>query len=787
MPVDIYLKICYILGIKKDLEMITRWRTLKEDIAMGEWYHHPGIDVRINPDDLKEIYENLFKTLNRERIPKGDFLTYLNELNFPFFSRKHIKKLEKGPNQFTISRDILLVICEFLGKNPSELRELERGNMSENDPQSMRGITLSRKVARLIHLKAWRKYGQDYIGKLAEIVNPVLLITDPRRYIRKYLSGEWRIPLAALEKIEKSLDIKIPDALLHMRKSTRKRTDYTREVRKENDREIIIEKIEIFEPNGEKRTLLTFIHTKEKEGGGICTEIPEIGKKFPPTEFPWILSPPDTRVTVNRTREFRDGKDLITYIVEKSIEKAGGNYKKAAMILGISPDSFSNYLEKENGVYKRNTIILKNLLTLALYVEVKISEITDHIEKVGILDKEHNPHLTVDLNNADGAFIVMAPFGDGSFVKYGEEYFYTYHNEQKDFVENLAERIKRVYGINPGITKNGDVYVLYIWSKQMGKSLERVGVIPGKKVRINPNLPKFIIEGSKWILKSATKVFLADEMAIHQNRIIILNVVDEPRLIKYRDILDKIEGIIKRGKEGEFYLKKIFIKHLKDYEEIINIAENKESNILEGVKKVIISLLEKYGVKIEEKSLKIKTEHVNTYSYDRVSVTKVLYIEKRTVEKLHEILGGYPGYKELMYANWASLEKEPKLETPLSLTEDEIEKIKSISTLYNNHFYRISLDDDRLPEELRKRCNPPQSILEQQKKYSNKEVEILVEGKSMKVKGMPSRIKGEIILCRNRRIVSWKLIPALVREIKKKWKSIRESMENAKQNKREGK
>lgn len=67
-----------------------------------------------------------------------------------------------------------------------------------------------------------------------------------------------------------------------------------------------------------------------------------------------------------------------------------------------------------------------------------------------------------------------------------------------------------------------------------------------------------------------------------------------------------------------------------------------------------------------------------------------------------------------------------------------------------------------------------------QKEYSEEEVEILIEGSPIKVKNMPSRISGEIIIGPNKNAASWRLIHALVDDIKKKWESIKNILNEGK-------
>lgn len=62
------------------------------------------------------------------------------------------------------------------------------------------------------------------------------------------------------------------------------------------------------------------------------------------------------------------------------------------------------------------------------------------------------------------------------------------------------------------------------------------------------------------------------------------------------------------------------------------------------------------------------------------------------------------------------------------------------------------------------------------KEYFEKEVELLIKGTPIRVKGMPSRIKREVIIDpKGKAKINWYLAPARVNEIKDKWVSIKAS------------
>nr|MDO8082342.1 hypothetical protein [Candidatus Freyarchaeota archaeon] len=762
IPVDVYLGICYILGIKKDVKLLTRWRKLnveKAGKAEGKWYNNYDIRVRIHPESLRNLYMELLNELEKKKISLDKFAVSLGEAGSTISRGSHLSEILDRKFVDTIA---LLEICNFLDRDPQTLRELDHNSLPLEET-----VSLPRKVIRLLRSETIKKYKQ--FTQLAKKIN------ESPNNIKLYFLGTRGIPIEILKKIEKALDIEVKDSL-HTRMKVGRR-DYSREIIGEvgDEWEIMIEKIEIKEADSAKRPLLTFIHRRDKEGGVITTEVPQTGETAKSTPTPWWLSSPNTNITIDRTKEFKKGKDLLTYITKKCVNKAGTAWK-LAKILDV-PEDISERLLKDK---ENDTITLRTLLALAMYSDEikKLSELTDYVEKVGIIEKKHNPDLTINWNNPEGAHIILNLHGDGGFWK-KRKWAYTiyYSNSQIDFINTFINNIKKVSGIPPTINEKSGQYIVVITSNLVGVALIRAGVKTGIKTRTNPKIPKWIIEGHTQIRKTAIKAIIADEGNTQDAQLRISNYIDAPELEQYRSILNQIEGIIMRTPTGTIF-KRISIGKLKSYNEILNIVNTKQSNILRGVKKIIGSLLEEHGMKLEEGDLKIITTAILVYT-NRISISKQIELSTEATRKLHQILDGFPGYKELMYINHMSAHR--RLKIPLRLSEKEVESLKKIGTqrIINDKVHYF-VPVEKLPEELKQYANPPDGILKMQKEYSEEEVEILIEGNPIKVKGMPSRIRGEIILGPNRNVVSWSLIPALVEAIKKKWENVKNTLNEGK-------
>ncbi|MEX2707071.1 MAG: hypothetical protein Q6352_017710 [Candidatus Freyrarchaeum guaymaensis] len=769
MPVGVYLRICHILGIKRDVSLFTRWRRIdveNVDKAEGEWYNNYDVRVRIHPDDLKKLYTELVDKLEEEKISLDKFAASLMEEGSAISRGSHIKEIL---SRKFVDTKALLEICDLVGRDPKTLRELDHNSLPEEE-----SVSLPRKVIRFLRSETTKKFKQ-----FTELANE---IGEPAQNVRLYLTGERGIPIRVLRKIENALGAELKDSL-HSRMKIR-RSNYSREIvgASESEWEVMIEKIEVKESDGVKRPILTFIHRRDKERGGITTEVTQTGETVEPTKTPWWLSSPNTNITIDRNKEFREGKDLLTYITEKCIHKAG-SAEKLARILNISPHTPERLLcNKEN-----DTVSLRTLLALAMFSgEIKkLSELTDYVERVGNIEKKHKPDLTIDWNNPEGVHIILNIYGDGGFYNPRRWlYVISYSNSQKDFVNDFVDNIALVCGITPTIEEREGLYYIYIRNNLIGISLVRAGVEPGNKLLTNPKIPKFVLEGSTQILKNAANAIIADEGTVPNAALKLPNFVVVPELEPYRNTLSQIEGTIRNAPRG-FVYKSLYRGKLRSYDEILTIIDIKKSNILQGVESIISNLLEKQNVNINKKDIRIITIKILIY-HNYISIQKQINLSREATRKLHQILGGFPGYKELMYANYVGVDRSV-LKIPLKLSQNEVDILKKIGkriTDNGKEYYSVSVE--KLPEELKKYADPPIEVLKMQKEYSKKEIEILIEGKPVKVRGMPSRISGKIVPGPDGNLALWRLIPGLVSDIKRKWEDIKKSLTKGKTKERTG-
>ncbi|MEX2751556.1 MAG: hypothetical protein Q6366_006680 [Candidatus Freyarchaeota archaeon] len=560
VPVDVYLKICRRLGVRVDLGVVARWRSPAVDIATGEWYSRSDVAVRVEPADLRRLYEELLEKLKSEGMSLDRFAAMLADAGAVSARGSDVKEILGRRYVDTVT---LSEICAFLGREPSEVRELDQSSMSKWE-----SVLLSRRDIRRIRFEAWKKYGSNYYSELAKDTN-----TSGVKIKHCLLDGR-KIPLEVLGKIEEVLGIKLGGSF-HDRVKIRFK-DYGREVmRGEGGAEALVEKIEVNDPKEGKREILTFIHRRGKDGS-ITREVKQTGETFDPSTTLWFFSLPNTRVTVDRTKEFREGKDLLTYIAEKSIEKAG-SLSRAEKILNVSSSTLGRWL----GDKESNTLTLINLLTLAMYSGAvdRLSELTDYVEKVGAMEKKDRPNLTIEMRGEDAAYVVTSiVFGDGSFRKRGRNYELEYFNKEEENIERMEEKMWNVFGVKPsrGLRKDGFHY-LHIYSSLAGISLLGIGLLFGEKTLINQGLPKFIVEGTVQEHKASIEAMVADEGHIEEySGISVLLTVGASELEECRGALNQIEGVpVRGGVKGEILGK--FIATRKLPEEIKTKVEEKET------------------------------------------------------------------------------------------------------------------------------------------------------------------------------------------------------------------
>jgi len=754
MSVDAYLKICRVLEIEPDRSVVSGWGSPVRELVTGEWYNRPDVSIRVHPEDLEKLYQELRSRLRSEGIGLNGFTTALAEAGASISKGRDLENILNKKHVNTVT---LREICTFVGWNPSTVRELDRNTIPKEEK-----VRLSRNAVRRIRQEAWRKYGYHYVSKLAGDVE-----LDSGT-LSNYLSGGSKIPLKTLERIEEALGITIREPLRDRIKAPYK--DYARETVRGEGVETVVERIEVNEPDGGKKTLLTFIHEKDREGR-ITRRVKETGETFTPTTVPWFFSSPNTSVTVDRAREFRDGKDLLTYVVEESVRKAG-SLAEAERTLDIDDSTLRRWLSgKEN-----NTLLLVNLLTLAAYTGAvkKLSELTPYVERVGAMEKVNKPDLTINLDDPDATHVILSvAFGDGVFRKRGRSYEIGYSNEQEEFVEKMREKMRRVFGVNPSKGEKKDGYHhTYVYGSLAGVSFLGAGVTPGEKGQVNQGIPRHIVKGSAEHHKAATEAMTRDEGSIEQYAQLKISLsVKAPELEEHRDTLNKIEGAPLKGVKGETRGKFIAIGKLEKHKEIQTIAKRKEIHALTDMKEIISKLFEENQVELKKGAIKITTRGLHIYP-SHISVSKELFLTKEATEKLHGILGGFPGFKELMYANRTTVWNSN--ESPINLNEEEIKTLKKLGTQRTIHHKKCCIIPiNKLPKELKKRITPPPEIFKLQKQYAEEEIEILVEGIPIKVRGMPSRIKGEVRLYPQRSTVYWTLHPATQKTIKEKWRSLK--------------
>jgi hypothetical protein len=207
--------------------------------------------------------------------------------------------------------------------------------------------------------------------------------------------------------------------------------------------------------------------------------------------------------------------------------------------------------------------------------------------------------------------------------------------------------------------------------------------------------------------------------------------------------------------------------------------EKEKHNVLEDTAIMIKKLLEKEIEKINgknEQQVKLELRQLEVRPY-RITGGWELTVYSKGTGIIRKMLKSFPGYKELMYMNEVVVEYKTEVDKKLKLTPKDLKKIWSISdkreTTYDNKkCYSVSLES--LPHTVKNKFKPPRKILEKQKIIAEKKAELLVDGEKVKVKGMPSIMKCEVLLFPdNKYKIRWILKRPEVKAIKNVWKRIK--------------
>ncbi len=107
-----------------------------------------------------------------------------------------------------------------------------------------------------------------------------------------------------------------------------------------------------------------------------------------------------------------------------------------------------------------------------------------------------NPKFPFNFQTKEGYRFIASILGDGSLKK---DIIVEYNNQKFLLINKVRESAIKIFGKIDGITKriNEDKVIRLAFPKIIGKIILKLGLKPGRKTIINPNIPNFILNGSK--------------------------------------------------------------------------------------------------------------------------------------------------------------------------------------------------------------------------------------------------------------------------------------------------
>ncbi|MGQ9720343.1 MAG: hypothetical protein ACUVXA_03365, partial [Candidatus Jordarchaeum sp.] len=766
------------------------------DITTGEWFHQPTVKTNVETEGgngLKNLLNQAVKKLEQQnKEPTYQQLALeLNSLGADLNKGIIQEMRETG---WAYVSDLYALFAFLDRENLHILMEktiedlLEKGKITKKE-----SIILSREILQELN-ETLKKQGFGYLEKLAKMVD-----LSPDK-IREYLRGRREIPIEDLEKICKNLGLETKFLKLHYRKNGLKLAPWdsyekTTEIINENT---IAERITITDPNKFEQIKLTFIH-KRKDGEGVITNIPELKIKLSSLETPWYLQSPRTFIEIDGSKLYKDKMNIIQYMLKEGKKKAG-SMNKLEEILKTAP----NYFHCINESKLQVGILLK----LALYTNTDINEIGKYITQVGEIKGKKGEVHTTSLDSPDGALFIAGINTDGHLTRMRYRRIRFKHlnsgfsNTEVEYIKIMQEASNRIYGYSPNkgeyVSRSRRMHTLF-WYDAVSQTLLRAGKSLGKQTRKNTRVPEKIREGNKEKKIEFIRGLILSEGHPGKMTTIIMTRDIPISWQETKEILQQKGLNFNTPKEIEEYLKERQKRHksksddkgkfneehrgihITFTEKSPKLLEKEKHYFLEDSATMIKELLETEKEKINAKNkqyvkLKLKILEVRPY---RVTGIWKITINSEGTRILHKILNGFPGYKELMYKNEEAVESYTQIDEEIKLKPDNLREIWNISnkrktTCNREECYALSFYS--LPQNVRDKFNLPKKILEKQRRIAQKTVELLVNGEKVKVKGMPSTVKCEVLLFPNnkdRYVIRWTLTRPKVGVIKKIWGRIK--------------
>ncbi|WXG46008.1 MAG: hypothetical protein WED05_04985 [Candidatus Atabeyarchaeum deiterrae] len=241
--------------------------------------------------------------------------------------------------------------------------------------------------------------------------------------------------------------------------------------------------------------------------------IPRENTTIPPYETPWFALPPTTDIYLDR--QYRHE------LLEAAIEKAGGKTALRQELEKRGTHTRNIYLWQQ--LHDRlDGVRVDKLIPILTYLDRNLNEPNCHIRAIGHLRAVENPNLRFRLAGIDGVRLHAARFSDGSLsATQGRGPRFVYTNNDAEQRTRVIASLTNVFG-RPNILireyDDGRAATVRATTEVIGCALRRSGAIAGEVVTQNPDIPTFILQGSKEMKREWLKQAFGDEGTTYTRR-----------------------------------------------------------------------------------------------------------------------------------------------------------------------------------------------------------------------------------------------------------------------------
>ncbi len=234
--------------------------------------------------------------------------------------------------------------------------------------------------------------------------------------------------------------------------------------------------------------------------------IPRENMIIPPYETPWYALPSTTDIYLS--------KEYKHELLETAIDKATGKTALRQELEGRGTHIRKGYLWEQLHDRLDGTRVDK-LIPILTYLDRNLNEPNSHITAMGHLRAVEGPNLPFKLDNIDGARLDAARFSDGSLSETQDRGpRFEYINNDAEQRTRIVESLTNVFG-RPNILireyDHGRAATVRTSTEVIGYALRRSGAITGEIVTQNPDIPTFILQGSKEMKREWLKQAFGDE------------------------------------------------------------------------------------------------------------------------------------------------------------------------------------------------------------------------------------------------------------------------------------